>query len=75
MAKWISVEQLQSLTGHKHEFKFYDNHSDTFDSIRGQKDRDPIIPIGTVWECDCGAREIRFIVWTGIYDTRKKGEA
>jgi hypothetical protein len=74
MTNWISVEQLEEQSGHRHDFKFYDNHDDTFDTIRDKPNRDPVIPIGTVWECYCGAREIRFIVWTGKYDLRKKNQ-
>lgn len=75
MTNFITVKQLEELSNHKHDWKFYDNHTDTFDSIRDRRDRDPIFPIGTVWECDCGAREIRFVCWTGKYDRRmRKGD-
>jgi hypothetical protein len=72
MAKFITVEQLEKQTNHKHDFVFYDNYSNTFEHVYGEPERNPFNPIGTVWECECGAREIRFIVWTGKYDTRSK---
>lgn len=71
MANFITVEQLEQRTGHKHIWKFYDNYTDTFEHVYGEKERCPINPIGTVYECDCGAREIRFIVWTGKHDKRR----
>lgn len=67
----LTMHELEKLTGHKHDFKFYDNHNDTFDTIRGFKLPRQYLLIGTVYECECGAREIRFIVWNGKYDNRK----
>jgi hypothetical protein len=73
MANFTTVERLEKETGHKHDFKFYDNYPETFDYMIERKERNPLNPIGTVWECKCGAREIRFIVWTGEHDKRAVG--
>ena len=73
MDNFITQKQLEQETEHKHYWTFYDNYSKTFEHVLKQQERDPIAPIGTVYECECGAREIRFIVWTGKYDQRKKG--
>jgi hypothetical protein len=66
----LTQEEIQILTGHTHQFKFYDNHNETFDTIRKSPLPRDYLPIGTVYECECGAREIRFIVWLGKHDRR-----
>ena len=66
--KNLTVKQFEEKTGHVHSFFFYDNHTDTFDTIRYKKEPRDHLLIGTVWECQCGAREIRFIVWNGEHD-------
>lgn len=70
----ISMHELEKITNHKHHFEFYDDHDNTFDTIRSIKIPRVYLPRGTVYECECGAREIRFIVWTGKHDIRKKTE-
>jgi hypothetical protein len=66
-----TVEQWQTSKNHEHEFYFYDDHDDTWDTIRGKEVFREWILRGTVYECSCGAREIRFIVWNGKYDKRE----
>lgn len=72
MANFTTVEQLEKQTGHKHDWIFYDNYPNTFDHVYDNKERNPFNPIGTVFECECGARELRFIVWTGKHDKRER---
>ena len=72
MANFTTTKILEQESGHKHEWEFYDNYSGTFQSVLNKKEYDLIQPLGTVWECLCGAREIRFVVWTGEFDPRKR---
>lgn len=77
MANFTTNEILEGESGHKHEWEFYDNYSENFDQLTNrnkgrQEDPKECLPIGTVYECYCGAREIRFIVFTGQFDPRKR---
>ena len=65
-----TVDKLEKKIEHKHNFTFYDDHDDTWDTIRNFNLPRTHLARGTVWECECGVREIRFIVWNGKYDKR-----